>query len=114
MADRWASATGNYSFRFFSPEQIDQILSEGAKRGRTGSHDAIERILKHEPGLGRAELKKFMIEQAGLGLDEGAVFGAPGEGFMRLNVACPRSLLEQSLEQLALAVKGKCESPNPA
>lgn len=56
MADRWASATGNYSFRFFSPEQIDQILREGAKRGRTGSHDAIERILKHEPGLGRAEL----------------------------------------------------------
>jgi hypothetical protein len=56
MADRSASATGNYSFRFFAPEQIDQILREGAKRGRTGSHDAIERILKHEPGLGRAEL----------------------------------------------------------
>jgi hypothetical protein len=56
MADRWASATGNYSFRFFSPEQIDRILREGVKRGRTGSHTAIERILKHEPGLGRAEL----------------------------------------------------------
>ena len=56
MADRWASATGNYSFRFFSPEQIDRILREGVKRGRTGSHSAIERILKHEPGLGRAEL----------------------------------------------------------
>jgi len=56
MADRWASPTGNYSFRFFSPEQIDRILREGAKRGRTGSHDAIERILKHEPGLGRAAL----------------------------------------------------------
>jgi hypothetical protein len=56
MADRWASATGNHSFRFFSPEQIDRILREGVKRGRTGSHDAIERILKHEPGLGRAEL----------------------------------------------------------
>jgi len=56
MADRWASATGNYSFRFFSPEQIDRILREGVRRGRTGSHDAIERILKHEPGLGRAEL----------------------------------------------------------
>jgi hypothetical protein len=56
MADRWASATGNYSFRFFSPEQIDRILREGVKRGRTGSHIAIERILKHEPGLGRAEL----------------------------------------------------------
>ena len=56
MADRWASSTGNYSFRFFSPEQIDRILREGVKRGRTGSHCAIERILKHEPGLGRAEL----------------------------------------------------------
>jgi hypothetical protein len=56
MADRCASATGNHSFRFFSPEQIDQILREGVKRGRTGSHSAIERILKHEPGLGRAEL----------------------------------------------------------
>jgi hypothetical protein len=56
MANRWASATGNYSFRFFSPEQVDQILREGVKRGRTGSHNAIERILKHEPSLGRAEL----------------------------------------------------------
>jgi hypothetical protein len=56
MADRWVSPNGHYSFRFFSPEQIDQILREGVKRGRTGSHSAIERILKHEPGLGRAEL----------------------------------------------------------
>jgi len=56
MADRWARVTGNYSFRFFSPEEIDRILREGVKRGRTGSHCAIERILKHEPGLGRAAL----------------------------------------------------------
>ncbi len=56
MADRWASATGHYTFRFFSPEQVDRILREGVKRGRAGSHDAIERILKHEPGLTRAEL----------------------------------------------------------
>ena len=56
MTDRWASPNGHYSFRFFSPEQIDQILREGVKRGRTGSHSAIERILKHEPGLGRPEL----------------------------------------------------------
>jgi len=56
MADRGASATGDYPFRFFSPEQIDQILREGVKRGRAGSHAAIERILKHEPGLARANL----------------------------------------------------------
>jgi hypothetical protein len=62
MADRWASATGNYSFRFFSPEQIDRILREGVKRGRTGSHEAIERILKHEQGLGRAQLWRRIRE----------------------------------------------------
>jgi hypothetical protein len=56
MADRWASATGNYSFRFFSPEEINRILREGLKRARTGSRDAIERILKHEPSLPRVEL----------------------------------------------------------
>jgi hypothetical protein len=56
MANRTASAASSYSFRFFSPEEISRILREGVKRGRTGSHDAIERILKHEPGLGRAEL----------------------------------------------------------
>lgn len=56
MADTWARATGSYSFRFFSPEQVDRILREGAKRGRAGSHEAIERILKHEPGLERAAL----------------------------------------------------------
>ena len=56
MADRWANAKGDNTFRFFSPEQIDRILSEGVKRGRNGSHEAIERILRHEPGLGRADL----------------------------------------------------------
>jgi len=44
------------SYRFFSPEQVDKILSEGARRGRVSSHAAIERILKLEPGVERAEL----------------------------------------------------------
>jgi hypothetical protein len=56
MADRWEHTTGGYSFRFFSPEQVDEILRDGAKRGREGSHAAIERILRHEPGLQRSEL----------------------------------------------------------
>jgi hypothetical protein len=56
MEDRWDSTTGSYSFRFFSPEQIDQILREGVTLGRAGSHAAIERILKHEPAVKRADL----------------------------------------------------------
>ena len=56
MRGRWRSTTGGDPYRFFSPEQVDKILSEGAKRGRAGSHAAIERILKLEPGVERAEL----------------------------------------------------------
>ncbi len=56
MADSWGNTMGGYSFRFFSPEQVDQILCDGAKRGRAGSHAAIQRILKLEPGLARADL----------------------------------------------------------
>lgn len=56
MADRWGQTTGGESFRFFPPEQIDEMLREGAKRGRAGSHAAIERILKHEPELQRVWL----------------------------------------------------------
>lgn len=33
------------------------------------------------------------------------MFGKPGEGFMRLNIGCPRSVLERALQQLAVAVK---------
>lgn len=62
MADRWNNTTGGESFRFFSPEQVDQILREGSRRGRAGSHAAIERILKHEQGVERAELWRRIRE----------------------------------------------------
>ena len=54
-------------------------------------------------GMNDKELKKFMIEKAGLGLNEGTQFGPGGSGFMRLNLACPRTTLVQALEQLKKA-----------
>lgn len=56
-------------------------------------------------GLSNAELKKFMIEKAKLGLNDGWSFGRSLNGFMRLNAACPRSVLEQAMAQLETAVK---------
>lgn len=58
MQVRSENALGEESYRFFTREQIDRILRDGARQGRSGSHAAIERILKHEPGLERAELWK--------------------------------------------------------
>jgi len=56
MHGLWGNTTEGESCRFFTPEQIDQILCEGARRGRAGTHAAIERILKLEPGLERVNL----------------------------------------------------------
>ena len=50
------------------------------------------------------ELKAFMFNKAKLGLNDGATFGTGGTGFMRMNIACPRSTVEQALEQLEKAV----------
>lgn len=57
-----------------------------------------------ELGLSNEELRRFMIEKAGLGLNEGSSFGRSLQGFMRLNAACPRSVLEQAMKQLEAAV----------
>lgn len=58
-----------------------------------------------ELGLNNEELTKFMIEKAKLGLNEGYSFGRSLSGYMRLNAACPRSVLRQAMEQLKDAVE---------
>lgn len=52
-------------------------------------------------GLGVTEPAGF-FEEGGVGLSDGAPFGAPG--FVRLNFGCPRSLLETALERMRSAV----------
>ena len=56
-------------------------------------------------GLDNDALRLFMIEQAGLGLNDGCSFGRSLNGYMRLNAACPRSVLERAMKQLEAAVK---------
>ena len=54
--------------------------------------------------LKQTELVKLFVDKAHLALNDGAMFGQGGEGFMRLNVGCPRSVLHQALTQLKEAV----------
>ena len=58
-------------------------------------------------GMGNEELRSFMIHKAGLGLNEGWSFGRSLSGFMRLNAACPRPVLEKAMEQLKHAVDAR-------
>ena len=54
-------------------------------------------------GLGHKELEKKMLGEAKLALDSGYKFGAGGEGFERINIACPLSILKECLERIAKA-----------
>lgn len=50
------------------------------------------------------ELLDLFIDKAHLALNDGEMFGPGGQGFMRLNVGCPRSIVQQGMEQLRNAV----------
>ena len=56
-------------------------------------------------GLNTPELERFIVERAKLWLDGGHIFGAGGTGFQRFNIAVPRSILRQALDQLENAVR---------
>lgn len=52
-------------------------------------------------GLTDKELNERIIKRGKLWLDSGHIFGAGGENFERLNIACPKSVLKEGLERLA-------------
>jgi cysteine-S-conjugate beta-lyase len=55
-------------------------------------------------GFTSAELKKKLIEKGKLGLSEGTIFGIEGEGFQRLNIGCPRSMVQLAMEKIKHAL----------
>jgi len=56
-------------------------------------------------GLSDEDIKNFLIHKAKVWLDEGMKFGGGGKGFQRMNIGCPRKLLEEGLTRIANALK---------
>ncbi|HEY0196183.1 MAG TPA: MalY/PatB family protein [Methanobacterium sp.] len=55
-------------------------------------------------GMDKYALGSFMCNEAKVGLEDGFIFGEAGSGFMRMNIACPRSILEEALKRIESAV----------
>jgi cysteine-S-conjugate beta-lyase len=55
-------------------------------------------------GMNGKELQDFFINRAGVGMNEGSTFGPGGEGFMRMNIACPKKTIIKAMEQIESAV----------
>lgn len=58
-------------------------------------------------GLPEEELEHLIVQEAKLWLDAGAMFGAAGEGFERVNIACPRAVVKEAMERLNKAVAAR-------
>ena len=57
--------------------------------------------------LSQDELVHLFKDKAGLALNDGSIFGPGGEGHMRLNIGCPRSVLDKAMNALKKAVDKK-------
>lgn len=53
-----------------------------------------------QTGFTVEQLDHKIIYEAGLWLDSGKIFGKTGEGFERINVACPRAVLQEALDRI--------------
>ncbi|MBO4340626.1 MAG: pyridoxal phosphate-dependent aminotransferase [Bacteroidales bacterium] len=61
-------------------------------------------LFEVKEGLSDA-LGQYLEHECGLKLSVGTIYGPVAEGFMRLNIACPRSLLQEGLQRLAAGIR---------
>ena len=55
-------------------------------------------------GLTAPQLRTFMLTRAGVWLDHGSKFGVQGEGFMRINLGCPRATVDEAITRITSAI----------
>ena len=105
-------------------DDVLAYLSENARTLRTFFRDRPELNVETAPiegtylawldfrrtGIAAGDLETFLLEKARLRLEDGAIFGAEGRGFARMNLACPRPLLKEALGRLESALRG-CATP---
>lgn len=58
-------------------------------------------------GMTHEELRDFLVNEAGVGLNDGETFGVEGRGFMRLNLATSKAMIEQALNMITDAYNKK-------
>jgi len=59
-------------------------------------------------GMEPKVLEQFMRKQAKVAIDDGYIFGQGGEGFIRINIACSHSTLEEGLRRIEKAINSYC------
>ena len=98
-------------------EQLKQYLAGNLAYVRQFLREKLPEIALVEPegtylvwldlrklGLTEQQQRQLIVQDAKLWLDTGTLFGQGGEGFERINIACPRATIEQAMQRLERAV----------
>ena len=91
---------GNYKFlKKFVSEKIPRVKVTEAE----GTY--LVWLDFSELGISQDKLNDLMVNKAKVALDGGEMFGEEGIGFMRINIGCPRKMLEEGLNRIAAAIE---------
>lgn len=82
----------------FLGEYLDQHIPEIKMFRPEGSY--LVWLDCREMGMDQESLRDFFVYKAKVGLNNGTDFGPGGEGFMRMNVGCPRSAIAEALKRI--------------
>ncbi len=64
-------------------------------------------------GMNPDDLHAFLVQKAKLAFNRGDQFGPGGEGWARMNIGCPRSVVKEALERLKRAIDSQCNNLTP-
>lgn len=101
--DEWYEAMKAYVREnlLFAKDFVDKYLPEVRMNLPEGTY--LFWLDFRKLGLDAEKLDDLIIRKAGLWLDSGRIFGSAGEGFQRINAACPRATLQEALERIEAA-----------
>lgn len=104
--EEWYQAVSEYirSNISYIGEYLKKNIPEVKMRAPEGTY--LVWLDFRELGLSESDLDDLIVHKAGLWLDQGTMFGEDGQGFQRVNTACPRAILEAALKKLEEAVHG--------
>lgn len=103
QGEMWLSQLLNYLKG--NVDFIQQYIKENIPRIKTFRHEATYLLwldFSHL-GLQHEEIAHILVKRAKLAISDGADYGKEGQQYFRLNVACPRTILEKAMIQLEKA-----------
>ena len=102
----WLDELREYLYR--NKETAAAYIAERISRLRTVPSQATYLMWLYDTAGGQkaAQTAAHIRQTAGLWLSDGAQYGAGGADFLRLNVACPRTVLLDGLDRLARGLAG--------